>query len=264
MAGTATAIFLLASVTLTLGHPAKDQGKNVGINIVGGVEAVPHAWPAICSLRVYYFEAAYHICGCSIISSEWILTAAHCAVEAKAEDFRIVAGEHDFDVVDETSEQNRYVSQMWVHPKYNSRTYKNDIALMKMDTPLKFNDYVKAAVLSNFTDPDQAAFICAGWGTQYSGGTISSKLRQVELGFFSDTDCRNAYGPTAIADSMICAGSPGKDSCQGDSGGPLFSLDGKVCGIVSWGYGCADPKYPGVYTEVSYYVDDIQTQTANN
>ena len=61
-----------------------------------------------------------------------------------------------------------------------------------------------------------------------------------------------------IGDVMICAGEAGIDSCQGDSGGPLMCEDQSVqCGIVSWGIGCAFDGFPGVYTEVSAYIDWI-------
>ena len=67
----------------------------------------------------------------------------------------------------------------------------------------------------------------------------------------SDQRCREAYGEDAIADSMICAGleEGGKDSCQGDSGGPMMCGD-QLSGIVSTGRGCAEPGYPGIYTQV--------------
>ena len=70
---------------------------------------------------------------------------------------------------------------------------------------------------------------------------------------------RDNYGSNeSIADSMICAGTGGKDSCQGDSGGPLVDGKGYLIGIVSWGNGCARDGYPGVYTETSYFVDWVQ------
>merc|ERR1712006_38726 len=84
-----------------------------------------------------------------------------------------------------------------------------------------------------------------GWGTTSEGGSLARVLQKVSVPVVSDDDCRDAYGSSQIADSMICAGldAGGKDSCQGDSGGPFmcgFGLDG----VVSWGYGCAQPGYP--------------------
>merc|ERR1712111_324541 len=72
---------------------------------------------------------------------------------------------------------------------------------------------------------------------------------------WTDDECRGAYGQSEIADSMICAGlqQGGKDSCQGDSGGP-FMCGSQLSGVVSWGYGCAEPGYPGVYTQTSYFI----------
>ena len=54
----------------------------------------------------------------------------------------------------------------------------------------------------------------------------------------------------------------GVDACQGDSGGPLFTQNpSTLIGIVSWGYGCAAAGYPGVYTQVSYFIDFIKSVT---
>ena len=96
----------------------------------------------------------------------------------------------------------------------------------------------------------------SGWGTTSEGGSLASELMKVDVPVVSDDNCRDSYGQNDIADSMICAGLPqgGKDSCQGDSGGP-FMCGNQLSGIVSWGYGCAEPGYPGVYTQTSYFVD---------
>ena len=96
----------------------------------------------------------------------------------------------------------------------------------------------------------------SGWGTLTEGGNTPTILQKVEVPIVSDDDCRESYGYSDVSDSMICAGEEGRDSCQGDSGGPMV-CGGFLCGIVSWGHGCARPDYPGVYTEVSYFVDWI-------
>lgn len=85
------------------------------------------------------------------------------------------------------------------------------------------------------------------------GGMTSPKLMRVSVPIVSRTKCEEAYkGLSTITSRMICAGytEGGKDSCQGDSGGPL-TANGTLYGIVSWGYGCAKPEYPGVYTNVA-------------
>jgi hypothetical protein len=73
---------------------------------------------------------------------------------------------------------------------------------------------------------------------------------ETDLKVLDDSGCERAYGPFFHSASMLCAAKQGKDSCRGDSGGPLVS-DGKLIGLVSWGFGCARPGYPGVYTRVS-------------
>ena len=87
-----------------------------------------------------------------------------------------------------------------------------------------------------------------------------SRKCQHPANFFSLTVCNDNYGLFGgiVVEDMICAGEEGLDSCQGDSGGPLMCENQTVqCGIVSWGVGCAFDGFPGVYTEVSAYIDWI-------
>jgi trypsin len=82
----------------------------------------------------------------------------------------------------------------------------------------------------------------------------------------SREECNKAYGAYGgITVNMICAGvtGGGKDACQGDSGGPLV-VDGKLVGIVSWGAGCADPLYPGVYSNVATLKSFVTQETGVN
>ena len=105
---------------------------------------------------------------------------------------------------------------------------------------------------------DGTSCTVTGWGTTSEGGSLGRVLQKVDVPVVSDDDCRGSYGVNDILDSMICAGLPqgGKDSCQGDSGGP-FMCGNQLSGVVSWGYGCAEAGYPGVYTQTSYFIDWI-------
>lgn len=170
-----------------------------------------------------------------------------------------MAGELDRDV-DEGTEQSVVLSQIIQHENYNGFTISNDIALLRLSSPLTFNTYVAPIALPAQGQAATGDCVVSGWGALTEGGSSPSILQKVTVPIVSDTECRAAYGESDVEDSMICAGVPegGKDSCQGDSGGPMACSDTGstyLAGIVSWGYGCARPGYPGVYCEVAYFVD---------
>ncbi|CAL4223885.1 unnamed protein product, partial [Meganyctiphanes norvegica] len=153
-----------------------------------------------------------------------------------------------------------------MHPDYTS-VYENDIALIKLATPLTFDpDSNKVAPICppSTTDLYETVHaIVTGWGTLSHGGLTSATLQEVVVPTMSNRKCRSKYG-SQIKDNMICAGytKGGKDSCQVDSGGPLITADGsyyRQIGVVSWGYGCAMPRYPGVYARVNSNLDWITT-----
>jgi len=146
------------------------------------------------------------------------------------------------------------------HPNYNPSTLDYDYMMMRLSgsstyEPVMLDD--GSVDLSAGTD-----LTVMGWGTTSSGGPVSSVLLEVEVDAWSQADCNAAYSPAGfpITDRMICAARPTKDSCQGDSGGPIIdAASGIQIGVVSWGFGCAEPDYPGVYARVSDQINWIQS-----
>merc|ERR1711915_350945 len=258
---------------LVAGAIAAPQSKpqfRRGLNkIVGGSEVTPGDIPYQLSFQDISFGSPFHFCGASIYNENWAICAGHCV---QGEDMgnpdylRVVAGEHNLDA-DEGNEQNVVLSKIVQHEDYNSFTISNDISLLQFSEPLVFNDFVQPIAIAEAGHTASGDCVVSGWGTTTEGGSTPSSLRSVTVPIVSDQECRDAYGQNDVDDSMICAGLPegGKDSCQGDSGGPLACSDTGstyLAGIVSWGYGCARPSYPGVYCEVSYYVDWILANAA--
>ncbi|XP_051746581.1 trypsin-2-like isoform X2 [Ctenopharyngodon idella] len=235
--------------------------------IVGGEDATAGSWPWQVSIQSAKYGG--HFCGGSLISKDWVLSAAHCFQNSLGT-IEIYLGRQSQSGLN-PYEEFRTVSQVINHPNYDSASNDNDIALLQLSSSVTFSDYIKpvclAATGSVFTAGTKSWV--TGWGALQSGGSSPDILQEVMIPIVSNSDCNNAYGG-GITSNMICAGllnEGGKDSCQGDSGGPMVSRNGSVwiqSGIVSFGNGCADPKYPGVYARVSQYNNWINYNIGSN
>jgi len=231
--------------------------------IVGGIEARAHEFPWQISLRT---TSNSHYCGGSIINANWIVTAAHCMDGDTPAQVRVVTGDHTRNDASNTVRQTHNAAQIVMHPDYDSRTFENDIALVRVQSTIAFNIDVQPVCGPEQTDNFQYRLsYCSGWGTTSSGGSCCPQtLRYVSLNITTNAFCDAAYTSDTISADMICAsdniGGTERDSCQGDSGGPLVVKDANgqfsLAGVVSWGIGCAS-SYPGVYSRVSHFHDWI-------
>merc|ERR1712156_286512 len=224
--------------------------------IVGGEDA-----PSPIPWQVAVLSGSFQFCGATILDESTLLCAAHCQVSTS---HSIRAGS----VNKKSGGQVRNIAQVMNNIQYNPNTFENDFAILKLDSPLELNDDVKPACLSTSSDyldvsSTEEECFTSGWGTLSSGGFSTDICQFVRVPAITNAECNADYGGS-IADSMICAGYPGeggKDACQGDSGGPFVcNNNGKavVAGVVSWGNGCADPDFPGVYARTTYVLDWIK------
>uniref|UniRef100_A0A3Q1GR93 ST14 transmembrane serine protease matriptase n=1 Tax=Acanthochromis polyacanthus TaxID=80966 RepID=A0A3Q1GR93_9TELE len=226
--------------------------------IVGGQNAELGEWPWQVSL---HFQTSGHVCGASIISDTWLLSAAHCFVTRDsanhiASNWQTYSGMQDQYKQDDV--QRRPLKRIISHPDYNEMTFDYDIALLELSEPLKFTDTIRPICLPAPSHVFPAGMPCwvTGWGALREGGQKARILQKAQVKIINDTVC-NVVTEGQVTSRMLCSGflAGGVDACQGDSGGPLacFEESGKwfQVGIVSWGEGCARRNKPGVYSRVT-------------
>ncbi|UJR10589.1 hypothetical protein I4U23_014786 [Adineta vaga] len=249
--------------------------------IVGGESAVDSSWAWAASLQ---YSRKGHFCGGTIISALYILTAAHCIANPSdiIQNAKIIVGINQLSELSVSTAQQRSIVRVISHPQYNSNTKINDIAILQLNQPLVISNgqgtlrlclphVIPANTSTNYPTPS-SSLVAIGWGVLKSGLTYipsNQHLQQVSLTAIP-SDHRMCRSVLHNCQLQFCAGvfDGGKDTCQGDSGGALMQYDATkrqwiLVGITSYGAGCGDPNYAGVYTRVSVYRNWIQSIITN-
>lgn len=242
---------------------------------------------AILSVSEQTTSVQNSTCGASFLGDKWVLTAAHCVEDVNVNSLRVNVGEYD---LSDGAENATKINSIFIHPDYNQGAFfNNDIALIELAESLNIPavTLADANMTSNLASMASYATVI-GWGNQIAygpddaqpTGSQPNKLYQVELSLLTNEQCRNQLIATyqdlngltystedlGITSKMICANYPqgGKGSCQGDSGGPLIvnTNEGlQQVGIVSFGTGCADGRFPDVYARVGEFTQWIKSIT---
>jgi len=225
--------------------------------IVGGDATTIEQYPHQISMTNF----GSHRCGGSILSVRKTITAAHCVRGVLRQYVAIRAGS----TFRTSGGVQIPVSRIIEHEDYNVPIYfDHDVALMFLQNDLTYGPGIQPIALpaQGFVVPHGTNARVSGWGALSQGGPSPDILQVVTVPIVSNDICETAYQfLNPITDGMICAGDleqGGRDACQGDSGGPLI-VDNILHGLVSWGYGCAVPGYPGVNARVAHYRDWIDS-----
>jgi len=230
--------------------------------IVGGRQAKKGEFP----WQVQIQRNGGHYCGGTVLDNQWVLTAAHC-MGGPSSQYKFVVGQHD-KYANEGTEQIFSASKIIVHENYGNGNMRYDIALIKLNGKVQFNDYARTACMPSHNENfvGETNCIVSGWGALKEGSGGPRILNAVSKPVISNTVCKQAY--SGIYDSNICGGfaAGGKDACQGDSGGPYVCKKAgqpwKIVGVVSWGHGCARPGKYGVYASVPFFYNWIKSNQA--
>ncbi|KAI9932554.1 hypothetical protein ASPWEDRAFT_166206 [Aspergillus wentii DTO 134E9] len=222
--------------------------------IVGGSQARIEDYPYQVSLH----NNDTFLCGGSIISTEHILTAAHCVTPYLGRPLSVRVGSSEYESGGELID----VAKATPHLEFDTSTLQNDIAILRLAKNLEFGPKVLPVELPCSCDGDPATGTkcsVSGWGATTADGDVVPHLRAAFVPITDHKECAEnlaASGHDHVTDLMICAGevAGGRDSCSGDSGGPLVDVSSKKqVGVVSWGFGCGRPGFEGVYTSTAAY-----------
>lgn len=265
------ALPLVAAGDMGLESPSRDADIRV---VNGEVAAITDApWQVGLLSAAVADDYTAQFCGGSIVHPEWVVTAAHCVDSASAPQVQVLTGKSSLAATAGDSGPRVNVAAIYVHPLWNAMVFSHDVAVLRLESPLTLDGVNRASIAlprsqdAMWPTAGTPALI-TGWGSLSFGGPYPTELHKATVDVLTgpaDPMCGNYSTSEYLNSVMLCGGtvaSPVKDTCQGDSGGPFaINVGGSwlLAGITSWGDGCAQEGYPGVYSRVTAltsWIDD--------
>ncbi|GLV44676.1 uncharacterized protein CBL_20587 [Carabus blaptoides fortunei] len=240
--------------------------------IIGGKEAHFAQFPWQAHIRI----AAYQ-CGGVLVSQQYVATAAHCIIRARLSEIVVYLGELDTQdtgqVLELAPAEHHRVRRKVVHPLFRFKVTqpdRYDLALLQLSIAAGRMFHISPVCLPQPGIRLQGrSGVVAGWGkvkpsTELTGTNV---LRSATVPILDSGECVKWHGTRQINvdlhEDMVCAGHAdgSQDACLGDSGGPLIVLERghwTLVGITSAGFGCGEPRQPGIYHNVALTADWIR------
>ncbi|XP_047448700.1 tissue-type plasminogen activator isoform X2 [Mugil cephalus] len=256
----------------TCGQRFDNTLNRLAFRMYGGRESdiSEQPWQAVINVYGPVSKQHYHRCGGVLIDSCWVLSAAHCFPDnAKPEELQVILG-RTFRKQNSSSEQIFGVEKYWLHEKYDSETFDNDIAILKLKTDIGICAVNSEAVLPvclperGLVLPDWTECEISGYGKDKEfSAEFSDRIKRGHVRLWPQERCvPEALSGRTITSNMLCAGDTRglDDACKGDSGGPLVCRHNDrmtLMGVISWGDGCGRKDTPGVYARVTRYINWI-------
>jgi secreted trypsin-like serine protease len=240
--------------------------------IINGEAAILNSWPWQLLLIQFSYEGVPRVyCGASLITPKHVLTAAHCVFGLSPRYIGVIPRLHVFNTSSWSRDVAYMAERIYVHESFDDRSGVDDVAVIRLRTPIPLDDDVSLICLAPANMSGQKLvqgeeLIATGWGVvERINRSVPNVLKQVRLQFVPQTDplCAPLVGAgDHTRPGQMCAGFPPKAVCFGDSGGPLVRSivhpNGKTywqqVGIMSWTVDCgSQTNFPDVYSRVSYY-----------
>lgn len=230
--------------------------------IIGGESTEINAAPYLVSIRYKKNLSApfEHRCSGTIYSSNIILTTATCVIGLETQRLHVKAGS----TYRSQNDGFVYIVEKYIlHPNYNIWFMDNDLALLKLafDLTDSVPKEITPIAISSSIPPVNSPATIAGWGITSSqkNSEYSEILQMADVDIVADAECKKSYGENRLSPAMLCAAGKDADACLGDAGGALVYED-KAVGLISWGNGCGNSDFPGVYTNLVYFKEWIENE----